>query len=416
MEKRPQIVVIGAGFGGLWAAKALRNFEGDVLLIDRNNHHVFSPLLYQVATAGLSPADIAVPIRQVLRRQKNVTVVMDSVERIELKQKTVRSKDQEYAYDYLVVASGSQYNFFGHEEWKAVTSSLKTIPDATEIRRRVLTAFEKAEIEEREDLRTKLLTFIIVGAGPTGVEMAGALAELTRRALARDFRRINPASSRIVLCEAAPRILNAFPEELSRQAHKALENLGVEVRVHSQVESIDAEGIRLKGEVIPSATTLWAAGVNVPQAGPWLGAPTDRQGRVKVNPDLSLPGHPEIFVIGDAASLAGESGIPLPAVAPVAMQQGRYVAERIEDLHRSKSTPPFRYKDKGNLATVGRSFAIADFGRLRLSGFPAWLLWLAVHIFYLIGFRNRLLVLIQWAWAYIRYQPGARLIVPHPKV
>jgi NADH dehydrogenase len=408
---QPRVVIVGAGFGGLHAAQALKNAPVQVTVIDRRNHHLFQPLLYQVATAGLSPADISAPIRSILKGQTNTSVVLAEVTGIDVQEQRVIMHDKSIPYDYLIVATGARHSYFGHDEWEAYAPGLKTIPDATAIRRQILLAFESAEIEPDLEKRRALLTFVLVGAGPTGVEMAGAIAELAHKALASDFRNIDPASARIILVEAMPRILGAFPESLAQRTQKALNRLGVEVRTHSAVEAINEDGVAIGGNLLPTKTVIWTAGVTASLAGKWLGAEVDRAGRVKVLDDLTLPGHPNIFVIGDTASLM-QNGKPLPGVAPVAMQEGRYVAALIkQELKGDTQHKPFHYFNKGNVATVGRSYGIVDLGWIRLSGFLAWLTWLAIHIFYLIGFRNRFLVMFQWAWAYLTYQRGARLII-----
>jgi NADH dehydrogenase len=388
----------------------LRRANARVTLIDRQNHHLFQPLLYQVATAGLSPAEITAPIRSVLARQSNTEVMMDEVIGVDAQKREVLLTDRTVAFDFLILATGATHSYFGHDEWAQNARGLKSITDATSIRRDILMAFEAAEIEPDHDRRAALLTFVLVGAGPTGVEMAGAIAELSHRALASDFRHINPKSTRIILLEAGPRILNSFPPDLSQKAERMLEKMGVEVRVDTRVESIDSEGVVAAGARVPSKTVLWAAGVAASAAGRWLGAKTDSAGRVLVEPDLTAPGHPEIFVLGDTMSLTQE-GRPLPGVAPVAMQQGKYAAEMVlARLNGKADLHPFRYLDKGNLATVGRAFAILDVHGIKLSGLLAWMGWLVIHILYLIGFRNRAVVLFSWAWAYVTYQRGARLI------
>lgn len=431
MAEAPRVVIVGAGFGGLEVALKLRRAPVQVTVIDRNNHYVFQPLLYQVATAYLSPADITAPIRNVLRRQRNTEVLLAEVTDVDVVNQQVRMRDEttgverHVPYDYLVLATGAGQSYFGRDEWAAYAPSLKTISDATALRRKVLLAFEAAEMaagaaehhaehadESAERVRA-LLTFVIVGGGPTGVELAGAIAELAHRSLRGDFRHINVASTRIVLVEALSRLLNTFPESLSEKAARKLERLGVEVRTGERVEQVDADGVVVEGERIAASTVIWAAGVSASPAGRWIGAETDRAGRVIVNGDLSVPGHQEIFVLGDTATAAGDDGKPLPGVAPVAMQQGRYVGKAIRARAEGRENPhPFKYFNKGNLATIGRSFAIADFGFARVSGFIAWVLWLGVHILYLIGFRNRLLVMVQWAWAYFTYEHGARIITP----
>ncbi len=406
----PRVVVVGGGFGGLEAARALGKAPVQVTLIDRNNYHLFQPLLYQVATAGLSPADIAAPIRNILHHQRNLDVLMAEVTGVDTQGRRVLMSDRSLPYDYLILATGARYNYFGHEEWEAFAPGLKSIPDATSIREKILLAFETAEAEPDPQKREALMTFVLVGAGPTGVEMAGAIAELAHRALASDFHHINTKDAHILLLEAGPRILAAFPEKLAQDAQNELTSMGVEVRVGKPVECVDADGVMVGGRRIASHTVIWTAGVVASAAGKWLGAEMDRVGRVKVNPDLSVPDHPEIFVIGDTA-LFVQDGQPLPGLSPVAMQEGRYAAELIRRrVIGASEMPPFHYHDKGTMATVGRAFAIVDLGRFRFSGFFAWITWLTVHIFYLIGFRNRLLVLFQWAWAYLTFQRGARLI------
>ena len=408
---RPKVVIIGAGFGGLRAARTLADAPVDITVIDRSNHHLFQPLLYQVATAGLSPADISAPIRYILKHQRNVSVMLAEVTGVDLQAQQVLIEGRTIPYDYLIVATGATHGYFGHDEWEQFAPGLKTITDATTIRRRILLAFEAAEIEPDAEKRKALLTFVLVGAGPTGVEMAGAIAELAHKALAKDFRNIDPASARILLVEAAPRSLLAFPEHLATDAQKALEQLGVEVMTHSAVEQISDEGVVIGGHMLKAKTVIWTAGVSASPAGTWLDADVDRAGRVKVQPDLTIPGHDNVFVVGDTATLQ-QDGKPLPGVAPVAMQEGIYAASVITQRVAGKQDiAPFHYHNKGNLATVGRSFGLADFGRIKLTGFIGWFFWLAVHIFFLIGFRNRFIVLFQWAWAYFTYQRGARLIV-----
>jgi NADH:ubiquinone reductase (H+-translocating) len=406
----PHVVIVGGGFGGLTAARALKKTQVRITLIDRSNHHLFQPLLYQVATAGLSPADIAAPIRGVLSHQKNAEVLMADVIGLKPKEKTVLMKDRQIQYDSLILATGSSPSYFNHPEWRKFAPGLKSIIDATRIRRNILLAFEAAEMEQDLEKRKALLTFVLVGAGPTGVEMAGSIAELAHQALRSDFRHIDPRLTRIILVEANQRILMSFPEDLAAKAHRKLLSLGVEVHTGIRVENVDALGVILAGAHIPAKTIIWSAGVVASPAGKWLHCEMDRAGRVCVMPDLTVPGHPEIFVIGDTAYLI-QDGKALPGVAPVAMQQGRYVAKVIKKrLSGRKNIQPFQYINKGNLATVGRSFAIADLGKIKLSGHIAWLAWLIVHIYYLIGFRNRILVVIEWAWAYFTFQRGARLI------
>jgi len=411
---RPRVVILGAGFGGLNAALVLRKAPVDVTVVDRRNYHLFQPLLYQVATAGLSPAQIATPIRLILRRQANATVLMEQVEAVDRKEREVVLRSgQRLPFDYLVVATGARHAYFGHDDWEAVAPGLKKIDDATHIRRRILTAFEEAEASDDETARKRLLTFVIVGGGPTGVELAGAIAELARKAVRPDFRRIDTAAARIVLVEAGPRVLVSFPEALSEAAKRQLEALGVEVLLGRPVTACDADGVTLAGDVrIPSATVLWGAGVVASPAARWLDAERDRAGRVIVTPSLTLPDDPTIFVIGDTAAVDDGKGGLVPGVAPAAKQMGRYVAALIaRRAAGDKSAPrPFRYRDYGNLATIGRSAAVADFGRFRMSGFLAWITWCVAHIFFLIGFRNRLVVMMEWAWAYVTYDRGARLI------
>jgi NADH:ubiquinone reductase (H+-translocating) len=408
---RPRVVIIGAGFAGLSAAHALARAPVELVLIDRHNYHVFQPLLYQVATAGLSPADIATPIRAILRGQRNATVILGTVTGIDKTQRAVLLGARRIGFDYVVVATGARHSYFGHDAWESVAPGLKTIDDATTIRRNILLALERAESSEDESERRRLMSFVIIGAGPTGVELAGAIAELARVALVADFRRIDPTMSRIILVEAGPRLLPSFPETLSAIARRSLEKLRVELRLGKAVTDCDERGVMLGGERIAAGTILWAAGVAASPAAAWLEAAADRSGRVKVEPDLSLAGHPEIFVIGDTAHALDGSGKPLPGVAPVAKQQGRYVGLCIADaLGGHARARPFRYRDLGNLATIGRKSAVADFGFVRLSGRLAWLLWGAVHIYFLIGFRSRVAVVLDWMWAYVTFQRGARLI------
>ena len=408
--QRSRVVIIGAGFGGLSAAKALAGKPFDVTLVDRYNYHLFQPLLYQVATAALSPADIASPVRTVFRHKPNVNVELANVSAIDLVDNQVIAEGRSIPFNYLIVATGAQQAYFGHVDWAQHASGLKTIDDATYLRRRILLAFEEAEIEPNPDERRRLLNFIVVGGGPTGVELVGAIAELAKRALAADFRTIDPRSARIVLVEAGPRVLSQFDEALSESALRALEQLGAEVRLGAEVTGCDDAGISIGEERIESRTIMWAAGVEASPADQWLGAESDHAGRVKVGPDLSLPGHPHIFVIGDTASCIDAKGKPFPGVAPVAKQQGAYVARALIAGAAGGSVPPFRYRDYGMLATIGRSRAVAQVGRIKLSGFAAWLLWCFAHIYFLIGFRNRLLVMVNWAWNFATFQRGARLI------
>jgi NADH dehydrogenase len=408
---RPRIVIIGAGFGGLSAATRLGRAEADVTVIDRHNHHLFQPLLYQVATAALSPADIAAPIRSILGRQRNTRVMLEAVTAIDLTSRMVIAGAHQVPYDYLVIATGARESYFGHDEWATATLGLKDVKDARAMRQRILLAFEHAEDSNDEAERHRLMTFVIIGGGPTGVELAGALAELSHATLARDFRRIDPTMARIILVEAGPRILASFPPHLSDVAARALSRLGVELRLGTAVTDCDHDGVLLGGERIESNTVIWAAGVRASPAAEWLGLETGRDGRVAVGPDLSLPGHPEVFVIGDTATIAGPDGKPLPGVATVAKQQGKYVARAIKTRLRGETPAPFRYHNLGNLATIGRREAVADFGWLRLSGRLGWLLWSAAHICFLIGFRNRVVVAAEWLWSYLTYQRGARLIL-----
>jgi NADH:quinone reductase (non-electrogenic) len=407
----PHVVIVGGGFGGLYAAKRLRRSPVRVTLIDRRNHHLFQPLLYQVAMAGLSPGDIAYPIRSILRRQANAHVWLAEAAAVELPSRRVALREGGHVgYDYLILASGARHAYFGHEEWEPFAPGLKSLEDALEIRRRMLLAFEQAEHERDPVERRRLLTFVIVGGGPTGVELAGALADIARTVLVSDFRSIDPRESRVVLVEAGPRVLPPFPEPLSSKAEASLRRLGVEVRCGSAVTNVDPEGVRLGDQVIAARTVLWAAGVAASPLARTLGVPLDRAGRVLVNPDLSVPGHPEAFVVGDLAAFLHQTGSPLPGVAPVAIQQGRHAARNVVLAVAGRATEPFRYADKGNLATIGKAAAVADFGFVRISGFSAWLLWIIVHILFLIGFRNRVIVVFEWAWAYFTSQRGARLI------
>jgi NADH dehydrogenase len=408
----PRVVIVGAGFGGLWAAKALANAAAEIIVIDRENYHLFQPLLYQVATAGLSPADVAAPIRSIVGRYRNITVMLGEVVGIDVAARAVTmSGGHHVPYDYLVLATGARHAYFGHDDWEAYAPGLKRIEDATEIRRRILIAFERAENEADADERQRLMSLVIVGGGPTGVELAGAIAELARRALAKDFRNIDPRGTRIVLVEAGARLLPSFPEGLSEDARRRLERLGVEVRLGVPVTAIDAAGVTLSTARIEARTVIWAAGVAASPAGQWIGAVCDRVGRITVGADLSVSGHPEIFAIGDTALSSDTSGKPLPGVAPVAKQQGRYVGRLIKARLRHATRPePFRYRNYGNLATIGRKAAVIDFGWIRLRGFVAWLIWTVAHIYFLIGFRNRIVVALNWLWAYFTFQRGARLI------
>jgi NADH:ubiquinone reductase (H+-translocating) len=409
-EHKPRVVIVGAGFGGLQAARKLARLPVQVTLIDRRNHHTFQPLLYQVATAGISPGEIAAPIRWIVRGQRNIEVLLGEVQDFDLGNRRVKLADAEIPYHYLIVAAGASHAYFGHDEWEPWAPGLKTIEDALEIRRRVLLAFELAERQAAEGEAAMPLNFVIVGGGPTGVELAGTLAEISRQALANEFHSIDPKTTRILLLEGGPRLLPAYAEDLSRSAEDQLQHLGVEVHTSAMVTKVEAAAVWMGEKCLPAAVILWAAGVAASPLGKKLGVPTDRAGRVLVNPDLSLPGHPEIFVIGDLAALKDEHGKMLPGVAPVALQEGKAVARNLARDLQGEPRKNFHYFDKGSLATIGRSAGIAQFGKIHISGFIAWLSWLFVHIFFLIGFRNRILVLIQWAWSYFTYERGARLI------
>jgi NADH dehydrogenase len=417
---QPHVIIVGGGFGGLAATRALRHAPVRVTLIDRMNHHLFQPLLYQVATATLSPADIASPIRAVLRKQHNTIVALLEVTRVDTDKRCVFFNDldgqeRSLPYDYLILATGMQPSYFGHDEFALFAPGLKSLSDATAIRAKLLKVFEMAELEADPSQHRDLLTFVLVGAGPTGVEMAGAIAEMTRGTLTSDFRRVDPRSARIILVEGGPRILPSFAEHLARRVHERLTRLGVEIRTGARVEHVDAAGVVVGGERIPSRTVLWTAGVRPSAAGQWLKAETDRVGRVRVCSDLSVPGCREVFVVGDTATLE-QDGRPLPGVAQVAMQQGRYVGRAIARRVAGQAPPrPFRYFDKGNMAVIGRNFAILETSRLRLSGFVAWLAWAAIHIAFLPQAENKLLVFTQWAWSYVTKQHGARLIL-EPRV
>lgn len=407
----PQVVIVGGGFGGLAAARALAGAPVEITLIDKRNHHLFQPLLYQVATAGLSPADIAGSIRAILARQPNVRVLLDRVYGVDQEGRRVILGDGEpLAYDWLIIATGATHSYFGREDWAPHAPGIKTIDDATAIRRRVLLALERAETETDEEKRKALLTFVVIGGGPTGVEMAGAIAELARQSVSRDFRHITPHCSRIVLLQRGDRLLPSFPPALSAKARKGIEELGVEVRLEADVTAIDAEGVTVDGNRIKAGTVIWAAGVMASRAAEWLGCAGDRSGRVPVGADLHPDGDPAIFVIGDTAACTDGAGRALPGVAPVAKQQGQHAARAIRAALQGRAVPPFRYRDYGNMATIGRSRAIADFGRLRVTGLPAWLLWCVAHIWFLTGHRNRLSVGMSWLWSYLTYQRGARLI------
>jgi NADH dehydrogenase len=413
-QMTPRVVIVGAGFGGLNAAQSLAKAPVQITVIDRKNHHTFQPLLYQVATAGLSPGEIAAPIRSILRGNKNVEVLMGEVTDFDLERRLVITAENNVPYDYLIVAAGARHSYFGHEDWEALAPGLKTIEDALEIRRRVLLAFELAERQTAAGEAEAPLNFIVVGGGPTGVELAGTLAEISRHALAHEFRSIDPARTHILLIEGGPRVLPTYSEDLSRSAEEQLKQLGVEVRTAATVTKVEPGAVDIGDTRLRATVVLWAAGVAASSLGRKLGVQVDRAGRVPVSPDLSLPGHPEIFVIGDLAEAKDEHGRMLPGVAPVAIQQGRFVAklirEEVEAPSKHRTRPAFHYWDKGSLATIGRAAAVAQFGKIHISGYVAWLSWLFVHILFLIGFRNRLLVFIQWAWSYVTYERGARLI------
>ena len=415
MTGNARVVIVGAGFGGLECAKALRRAQVDVTVIDRENHHCFQPLLYQVATAALSPADIAWPIRHILRPQRNATVLMEEVRGVDPERKCIQTQFGEIPYDYLVIATGSTHSYFGHDDWSRFAPGLKRIEDGTRIRRSILIAFERAEVMTDEDQRRRLLTFVIVGGGATGVEMAGAIADVARQTLAADFRRIDPRSARIILIEAGPRLLPTFPAGLSDYALKTLTRVGVEVRTETLVTKCDADGVDLKDGRIDAGTVIWAAGVTASPAMRWLNAEGDRAGRVKVNSDLSLPGHPEIFVVGDTAAVTDKNGHPIPGIAPAAKQMGTYVGKLISARVAGREwNKPFKYMHLGDLATIGRRAAVVKFGPLELKGFIGWVFWSVAHIYFLIGLRNRFVVAFNWFWDYLTFQRGARLITDPP--
>ena len=406
------VLIIGGGFAGLNAAKGLGGIRGvEVTLVDRTNHHLFQPLLYQVAMAGLSPADIAAPIRSMLSRFPNIRVLQGDMCSLDFDRNVAVADFGELSFDYLILACGARHSYFGHDEWEEYAPGLKTLEQATEIRRRVLSAYEEAERSASPEDRKRLLTFVVVGGGPTGVELAGAIGEMSRFTLAKDFRNIDPTLARVILLEAGPRILPAFSEQQAARAARDLEHLGAQVWTSSAVTRIDADGVQIGNERIAAATILWAAGVKASPLGAAAGVAVDRQGRVIVEPDLSIKGHDKIFVAGDQACFTHQTGKPLPGTAPVAMQQGRYLARAIRGELAGRTRRPFHFVDKGQMATIGRSRAIVEIGRWKMAGFPAWLLWLVVHIYYLTGFKNRLLVVLQWAWSYLSFRRGARLIV-----
>jgi NADH dehydrogenase len=414
-KERPKVVIAGAGFGGLEAAKALRAAPVDVFVIDQQNHHCFQPLLYQVATAALSPADVAWPIRSILRKQANATVLMAEIRGIDTKQRLVHTDSISVPYDFLVLATGATHSYFGHDEWAEVAPGLKRIEDATRIRRRILIAFERAELTNDETQRARLLTFVIVGGGATGVEMAGAITEVARQTLAKDFRRIDPKASRIVLIEAGPRLMPALPENLSDYVRRTLNQKGVEVMTATRVIGCDPGGVALENGRIEAATIIWAAGVVASPAARWLEAEHDRAGRVKVGPDLSVTGHPQVFAIGDTAAATDAAGHGIPGIAPAAKQMGRYVGQVIAARIAGAVAPgPFHYRHQGDLAAIGRRAAVVKLGRLELRGFLGWLFWCVVHIFFLIEIRDRFVVAFTWLWDYVTFQRGARLITRVP--
>ncbi|MBV8533858.1 MAG: NAD(P)/FAD-dependent oxidoreductase [Verrucomicrobia bacterium] len=407
---KPKVVIIGGGFGGLYAAKALANQVVEVILIDRTNHHLFQPLLYQVATAGLSPGDIAQPIRHILRDAKNISVIMAGVEGIDPVAKVVRTTTRDYPYDFLIVATGARHSYFGHDDWEMFAPGLKSLPDALELRRRILLAFETAETARDESSLQAALTFVVIGAGPTGVEMAGAISELAKRTLVDDFRQIRTGHARIILLDAAPRVLPTFTPGLSKSAHEQLKQMEVEVRVGTKVLNVTGEGVQLENEFISARTVIWAAGNSASPLAKQLGGETDRQGRILVNQDLSVPGHPQIFAVGDITNFSHQTGQPLPGVAPVAMQMGAHAARNILELAQGQPSKRFKYFNKGNMATIGRNKGVADLNVIRFGGVAAWMSWLLVHLVFLVGLRNRIQVFIQWIWAYFTYARGARLI------
>jgi NADH dehydrogenase len=407
----PTVVVVGGGFGGLYAARALARLGVHVVLIDRVNYHLFQPLLYQVATAALSPGEIAEPLRAILRKYRNVEVLLGEVTSIDVEARSIRLADgAEFGYDYLVLATGATHSYFSHPEWEPMAPGLKSLADALEMRRRIFLAFELAERESDPARREALLTFVVVGGGPTGVELAGAIVEIARHTVRQDFRSFDPHQARVLLLEGGPRILAQYPPDLSASAQRALEKLGVEVRTSRVVTDVTPEQVRAGSEIIPAHTTLWAAGVAASPLGLQLGVEVDRAGRVAVEPDLSLADHPEVFVVGDLAAFTEQDGKPLPGIAPVAIQQGKAAAANIWRSIQGRPRNAFHYFDKGTMATIGRAAAVAEIRWLHLSGILAWLAWLVVHIFFLIGFENRMLVLVQWAWSYFSYERGARLI------
>ena len=410
IRHKPHVVIVGAGFGGLEAAKLLINEPVRMVVIDRTNHHLFQPLLYQIATAALSPADIAAPIRGILGRCKNTEVILAEVKSVNVEARTVNIGEREIGYDYLILATGARHSYFGHDEWEKFAPGLKSLEDAIEIRRRLLLAFEYAEKITDEAAKKAAMTFVIIGGGPTGVEMAGAIAEIARYTLAKDFKHIQPSSARVVLVEGDQRVISAFPEDLSAKALEQLKELGVEVHTGIHATNLSEAGLQVGDEFIPCRVKVWAAGNAASFVGKTTGAPTDKAGRVIVNEDLTIPGHREVQVIGDLASFSHDGGKPLPGVSPVAMQQGRHAARNILAMMDGGDPERFRYWNKGSMATIGRNKAVADLNWFHFSGLPAWLAWLFVHIIFLVGFRNRLAVLMQWGWAYVTFNKGARLI------
>ena len=415
-SRRPRVVIAGAGFAGLEASKALADVDVDVALVDARNHHCFQPLLYEVATAALSPADIAWPIRAILREQKNVRVILARVLGVDVQARRVHTSEIDLAYDYLILATGATHSYFGRDDWAPFAPGLKHVTDATEIRRRFLLAFERAEVVENDTERTRLLTFVIVGGGATGVEMAGAIAEVARRTLQHDFRRIDPRTSRIVLIEAGPRLLPTFPAALSEYTTRLLQKMGVEVQLGRKVTACDARGVAVNGDRIEAATVVWAAGIIASPAAAWIGAEHDRAGRIKVDADLSVPGRPEIFAVGDTASVAKRDGSPVPGIAPAAKQMGRYVGEVIAARVQGRPPPPrFVYRHMGDLAAIGRKSAVVKLGALELTGLAGWLFWSVIHIYFLIGLRHRFVVALHWLWNYVTFQRGARLIGNAPR-
>lgn len=404
------VVIIGGGFGGLYAARALKRVPVNITLIDRRNHHLFQPLLYQVASAALNPSDIAYPIRAALRRQANASVILAQANAIDPDRKTIILDQGEMTYDYAIVATGAMHSYFGHDDWAAYAPGLKSIEDALDIRRRVLLAYEAAEREPEPERRRAWLTFVVIGAGPTGVELAGAFVEIARHAMGMDFRVIDPTQARVILLEGGERVLPPYQPVLSAKAKQQLERLGVEIRTQALVTNIDSHGVSIEDEYIAARTVIWAAGVTASPLARTLGVPLDRAGRVKVESDLTMPGHKDIFIIGDLAAVESD-GKPVPGVAPAAVQGGQHAARCIQQALAGKPYPEFRYWDKGSLATIGRAAGVADFGWIKLSGFVAWVAWLLIHVFFLIGFRNRLFVMASWAWSYFTFQRGARLIV-----